>query len=125
MRISDWSSDVCSSDLLNLNAAKLEEIRNNNLFSPRVAALGLAPTPENPGGLSPSDLAATIARLRQEANDTQSKIDGIQLRITANQLERDRAKRAAALQSQTVQPAAEFPSSTTPANAATMGNGKS
>src|SRR3546814_2772770 len=68
MRISDWSSDVCSSDLLTLSLARKQPNGNNRSPSPyldwlpggrvsEIARPAMVPAPESPSSLGPISIA--------------------------------------------------------------------
>src|SRR3546814_15170893 len=70
MRISDWSSDVCSSDLLNLWGQPLARGKS---FGPDLVSPVWVSTERN------DPLMSEVARLRLGLSEPQRKIGGVEL----------------------------------------------
>src|SRR3546814_4497720 len=62
MRISDWSSDVCSSDLRRSIDAGADFLVTPGTPSALADALAQAPIPVVPGGATPTEFLALMAR---------------------------------------------------------------
>src|SRR3546814_9687941 len=79
MRISDWSSDVCSSDLLTLGEVdgKLITVEEERLLVAALAEFGRAATGKTQDEADFRHYLATLARLRQP-------VDAFFERVTVN-----------------------------------------